>query len=160
VDRLRTFKRNISRLTNDALVQIIQDANKAIEIRMTADDTDPSLCTFSNNTLKIEFCGPEQERFTIIDAPGIFQVSSPPFTTNADVDLVRNMVELYIRNTRTIILAILPSNVNVTTQEILKMGEKADAGGVRTMGVLTKLDLVTEVASQKVIEDLVSGKGK
>jgi hypothetical protein len=127
---------------------------------MTADDTDPSLCTFSNHTLKIEICGPEQEHFTIIDVPGIFRVSSPPFTTDADVDLVRNMVEFYIQNSRTIILAVLPSNVDITTQEILKMAEKADAGGVRTMGVLTKPDLVTEVASRKAIKDLVLGKGK
>lgn len=129
-------------------------------IRMTADDTDPSLCTFSNHTLKIEICGPEQEHFTIIDVPGIFRVSSPPFTTDADVDLVRNMVEFYIQNSRTIILAVLPSNVDITTQEILKMAEKADPGGVRTMGVLTKPDLVTEVASRKAIKDLVLGKGK
>jgi hypothetical protein len=31
---------------------------------------------------------------------------------------------------------------------------------VRTIGVLTKLDLVTEVATQKAIKDLVLGKGK
>jgi hypothetical protein len=129
-------------------------------IRMTADNADPSLCTFSNDTLKIEICGPEQEHFTIIDVPGIFRVSSPPFTTDDDVDLVRNTVEFYIKNSRTIILAVLPSNVDITTQEILKMAEKADPGGVRTMGVLTKPDLVTEVASQKAIMDLVLGKGK
>jgi hypothetical protein len=40
------------------------------------------------------------------------------------------------------------------------MAEKADPGGVRTMGVLTKPDLVTEVASRKAINDLVLGKGK
>jgi hypothetical protein len=129
-------------------------------IRMTADETDPSLCTFSNDTLKIEICGPEQEHFTVIDVPGIFRVPSPPFTTDDDVDLVRNIVESYIENSRTIILAVLPSNVDVTTQEILKMAEKADPGGVRTMGVLTKPDLVTEVVSQKAIKDLVLGKGK
>lgn len=159
-NRLRAFKRNTTRLTNDALVQIIQDANKAMGIRTIADDTDPSLCTFSNDTLKIQICGPEQEHFTVIDVPGIFRVSSPPFTTDEDVDLVRNMVNSYIENSRTIILAVLPSNVDITTQEILKMAEKADPGGVRTMGVLTKPDLVTEVATQKAIKDLVLGKGK
>ncbi|KAF2788844.1 hypothetical protein K505DRAFT_285390 [Melanomma pulvis-pyrius CBS 109.77] len=159
-NRLRAFKRNISKLTSDALVQIIQDVNKIMGIRMTANDTDPSLCTFSNDTLKIEICGPEQEHFTVIDVPGIFRVPSPPFTTDHDVDLVCNMVDFYIQNSRTIILAVLPSNVDITTQEILKMAEKADPGGVRTMGVLTKPDLVTEVATRKAITDLVLGKGK
>jgi hypothetical protein len=74
-------------------------------------------------------------------------VSSLPFTTNANVDLVRNIIKLYIQNSWTIILAVLPFNVNITTQEILKIAEKADPSGVRTIGVLTKLDLVTKVAS-------------
>ncbi|KAF2105170.1 P-loop containing nucleoside triphosphate hydrolase protein [Lophiotrema nucula] len=149
-DRLRGFKQIISKFTNDALVQIIQEANEVMGIRMTTGDTNPGLCTFSNDTLKIEICGPDEEHFTIIDVPGIFRVSSPPFTTDNDVDLVHNMVQSYMENSRTIILAVLPSN----------MAEKADPGGVRTMGVLTKPDLVTEVASQKAIKDLVLGKGK
>ncbi|KAF2818309.1 hypothetical protein CC86DRAFT_433837, partial [Ophiobolus disseminans] len=135
----------------------------------------PSLCTFSNNTLKIEICGPEQEHFTIIDVPGIFRVSSPPFINDADVDLVRNMVEFYIQNNWMIILAFNPSilpvyalfshrdmlsNVDITTRAILKMAEKADPSSMRTIGVLTKPDLVTEVASRKAMKDLVLGKEK
>jgi hypothetical protein len=34
----------------------------------------------------------------------------------------------------------------MTIQEILKMVEEADPRGVRTMGILTKPDLVTEAA--------------
>jgi hypothetical protein len=56
------------------------------------------------------------------------------------------MVELYIKNSRTVLLAVLPSNIDMTIQEILKMVEEADPRGVRTMGILTKSDLVTEAA--------------
>ncbi|KAF2022792.1 hypothetical protein EK21DRAFT_82396, partial [Setomelanomma holmii] len=70
------------------------------------------------------------------------------------------MVEFYIKNSRTFILAVLSSNVDISTQEILKMAEKADPSGVRTIGVLTKPDLVAEVTSQEAIKDLVLGKGK
>jgi hypothetical protein len=159
-DRLRAFKRNIPKLTNEDLLKIIRDANEAMGIPMTVEENDPSLCTFSSHTLKIEICGPKQEHFTIIDVPGIFRVVSPRFTIGADVELVRKMVQFYIENSRTIILAVLPANVDITTQEILKMAEKADPAGVRTIGVLTKPDLVTEVASQIAINDLVLGKGK
>ncbi|KAF2181486.1 hypothetical protein K469DRAFT_671236 [Zopfia rhizophila CBS 207.26] len=41
--RLRAFKRSISNLTNEALLRIIEEANKVMGIRMTADDTDSSL---------------------------------------------------------------------------------------------------------------------
>ncbi|KAF2189274.1 hypothetical protein K469DRAFT_737160 [Zopfia rhizophila CBS 207.26] len=126
--RLRAFKHSISNLTNEALVRIIEEANKVMGIRMTADDTEPSLQTFSEDILKIEINGPEQEHFTVIDVPGIFRVPSPPLTTDSDVALVRNMVQ------------------------------NADPDGMRTMGVLTKPDLVTEIATQDAIKDLILGK--
>jgi GTPase SAR1 family protein len=156
--RLRAFKREISDLTNEALVSIIEEANKAMGIRMTADDTNSGRQAFSEDILKIEISGPEQEHFTVIDVPGIFRVPSPPLTTDSDVALVRTIVESYMQNSRTIILAVLPSNVDITTQEILKMAEVADPGGTRTMGVLTKPDLVTEKSTQDAIKDLVLGR--
>jgi hypothetical protein len=125
---------------------------------MSAQDSDPNLTAFSQHILKIEMNGPEQEHFTVIDVPGIFRVPSPPLTTESDVALVRNMVEGYMQNSRTIILAVLPSNVDISTQEILQMAERADPDGIRTMGVLTKPDLVTENATRDVVKELIAGK--
>jgi len=56
------------------------------------------------------------------------------------------------------ILAVMPCNVDITTQEILKLAEEADPDGVRTMGVLTKPDLATERATQEAVIDLIQGK--
>lgn len=53
----------------------------------------------------------------------------------------------------------MPCNVDVATQEILKLSEAADPKGIRTMGVLTKPDLATEAATRAAITDLVLGKG-
>lgn len=53
----------------------------------------------------------------------------------------------------------MPCNVDVATQEILKLAEAADPGGIRTMGVLTKPDLATEEATRRAIIGLVLGKG-
>jgi hypothetical protein len=52
----------------------------------------------------------------------------------------------------------MPCNVDIATQEILKLAETADPDGVRTMGVLTKPDLATERATQDAVIDLVLGK--
>lgn len=46
------------------------------------------------------------------------------------------------------ILVVMPCNVDVATQKILKLAEEADPGGIRTTGVLTKPDLVTKRATQ------------
>ncbi|KAI3396295.1 hypothetical protein diail_12317 [Diaporthe ilicicola] len=69
------------------------------------------------------------------------------------------MVKSYMANTRTIILAVIPCNVDNTTQEILELAKIADPEGVRTMGVLTKPDLATEMATQDAVVKLVAGKG-
>ncbi|OAL05155.1 hypothetical protein IQ06DRAFT_302251 [Phaeosphaeriaceae sp. SRC1lsM3a] len=120
--RLRAFKRSMPRLSNETLAQIIQEANSAMGIRMTTDNTDPGLQTFSNDTLKIEICGLEQEHFSVIDVPGIFRYPdhhSPQRTTCSFEGRPRR---------------------------------------VRTMGVLTKPDLVTEAATQQVVKELVLGR--
>lgn len=77
-------------------------------------------------------------------------------TTKEDMLLVRNMVKTYIQNPRTIILAVIPAPVDIATQEILAMAEEADPLGQRTLGVLTKPDLVDGGGEEHVM-DLVRG---
>lgn len=116
--------------------------------------------TFSEDVLKIEKCGPEEDYLTVIDVPGIFRNTIPGVTTERDKELVKNMVKDYIRDDRTVILAILPSNVDVTTQEILSLAEEYDGPGERTLGVLTKPDLVTERSGKATVCSLIEGKRK
>ena len=56
------------------------------------------------------------------------------------------------------ILTVIPCNVDITTQEILKLAKAADPGGVRTMAVLTRLDLAIKEATKDGIIELVLGK--
>ena len=46
--------------------------------------------------------------------------------------------------------AVVPANVDIATQEIIQMAEDADPHGQRTLGVLTKPDLVDKGAEDKV----------
>ena len=57
-----------------------------------------------------------------------------------------------------IILAVIPCNVDIATQEILELAKAADPEGVRTMGVLTKPDLAFERVTKQNVIDLVLGK--
>src|SRR5215468_4492479 len=90
---------------------------------------------FSEDVLKIEICGPNEDYLTVIDVPGIFRNPTEGITTKEDVRLVQNMVREYIKNSRTVILAVLPSNVDIATQEILTFAEEYDKAGERTLGV-------------------------
>lgn len=124
---------------------------------MGLDSSDPNSKTFSDDVLKIEVCGPDQEHLSVIDVPGIFKKTTEGLTTKSDIGMVRNMVSIYMKNPRAVILAVIPANVDIATQEILEMAAECDAEGERTLGVLTKPDLVDSGAEQHVL-DLVEGK--
>jgi hypothetical protein len=121
--------------------------------------TDPSSTVgeiFSEDVLKVELTGPTESYLTIIDVPGIFR-NKGDGTTKEDMELVRDLVKRFIKGDRTIILAVLPSNVDIATQEILELAEEYDPKGERTLGVLTKPDLVLEPGMQGAVCDLVLG---
>lgn len=113
--------------------------------------------TFSKDVLKIEKCGPTEDYLTVIDVPGIFRNTEEGGTTERDKSLVIDIVKGYIEQERTIILAVLPSTVDIMTQEILNLAERYDKSGERTLGVLTKPDLLTERSTKAVVCDLVNG---
>ncbi|WXC51015.1 hypothetical protein QX201_010720 [Fusarium graminearum] len=99
--------------------------------------------TFTEDVLKIERCGPDEDYLTIIDVPGIFSITTQGVTTDKDRQLVERMVKNYIRDSRT---------------EILAFAEDVDPTGERTLGILTKPDLLKERSAKAVVCDLVLGK--
>jgi hypothetical protein len=113
--------------------------------------------TFSDDILSIELCGPDKQNLSIIDIPGIFRTPTEGVTTVNDMDLVRRMMMHHIKDERTIILAVIPSNTDIATQEILSIAKKLDPNGLRTLGVLTKPDLIDKGAEENVVS-LVEGK--
>ena len=113
--------------------------------------------TFTEDVLKIELCGPKKQHLSVIDIPGIFRTPTPGVTTKADMGLVRKIVHSYIENKRTIILAVISAPTDIATQEILIMAEEVDPHGERTLGVLTKPDLV-DAGGEENVMDLVRGK--
>lgn len=113
--------------------------------------------TFSEDVLRLEIGGPEQEHFSVVDVPGIFRKTTEGVTTKTDKEMVTSMVRSYMRNPRSVILAVIPANVDIATQEILTMAEEVDEDGHRTLGVLTKPDLVDAGAEPPIME-LVQGK--
>ncbi|KAI0132578.1 interferon-induced GTP-binding protein Mx1 [Xylariales sp. AK1849] len=158
---MQKFHETLNEITHDNLGGIFKKANEAMGLRSgasTGKSEEAARPAFSENILKIEICGPDQEHFTVIDVPGIFRRETAGLTTEHDIELVRKMVQNCMKNERTIILAIIPSNVDPATQEILKLAKKFDPNMTRTMGVLTKPDLNIERTTQKIAIDLVTGK--
>lgn len=80
---------------------------------------------------------------TLIDLPGLTKVpvgDQPP-----DIEkLVRAMIHSYIEKENTVILAVHPANTDLATSDALQMARRVDPHGLRTLGVITKLDLMDE----------------
>lgn len=112
--------------------------------------------TFAEDVLSIEVGGPEEKHLTVIDVPGIFRLANHGVTTKADIALVEQMVLGYMKNPRSVMLAVIPANVDIATQAILQMAEELDPEGQRTLGVLTKPDLVDKGA-EKMVMEMVDG---
>ncbi|KAK6825422.1 interferon-induced GTP-binding protein Mx2 [Apiospora arundinis] len=158
--RLGSFKFESLTIDNfrEQLPKIFKQANVAMGIRTDTASSDGKI--FSKDVLKIEKCGPDEDYLTVIDVPGIFRNINEGITTPEDIDLVREMVKQYIQDSRTIILAVLAGNVHIDNQEILTLASMYDPTGERTLGVLTKPDLVTETSEKQRVCDLVLGKKK
>ncbi|XWX01651.1 hypothetical protein V2A60_009679 [Cordyceps javanica] len=159
-DSLAGYHRSVSTTSelHDQLPSILDEVNKLMGIRTPQNPEGTK--TFTEDVLKVEKCGPNEDYLTVIDVPGIFRITTDNVTTEADKVMVRSMVENYIRDDQTIILAVLPCNVDIVTQEILALAKKHDPTGQRTLGILTKPDLVRERSAQSVVCSLVRGEKK
>ena len=113
--------------------------------------------TFSEDVLRLEISGPTQEHFSVIDVPGIFKRTTLGVTTKDDINMVNDMVQGYMSNPRSVMLTVVPCNVDIAMQEILEKAEEVDREGIRTLGVLTKPDLVDKGAETAVL-DLIEGR--
>jgi hypothetical protein len=104
---------------------------------------------FARDALRIEVTGPTGLHLRVVDLPGLIAVSSEE-QSEEDVDAVHEMVTTYLQSSRTIILAVLQASNDMANQPIIKMARKHDPEGQRTVGIITKPDLINEGAEAKI----------
>lgn len=59
------------------------------------------------------------------------------------------MAHRYVSDSRTIILAVCPANADLTTSDGLQMARELDPKGIRTIGVITKIDIMDKGTNAK-----------
>eukprot|EP00923_Selenidium_pygospionis_P055168 GHVN01096189.1.p1 GENE.GHVN01096189.1~~GHVN01096189.1.p1 ORF type:complete len:839 (-),score=148.11 GHVN01096189.1:1766-4237(-) len=80
---------------------------------------------------------------TLIDLPGIARVPLKDSDQTGDIEkLTREMAMRYAQDPRTLILAVTPANQDTATSDALLLASKVDPKGFRTLGVITKVDLM------------------
>jgi acid stress-induced BolA-like protein IbaG/YrbA len=70
---------------------------------------------FSNDILRLEIAGPDQEHFSVIDVSGIFKRTTQGLTTKKHKVIVNDMVHEYMSNPRSVMLTVIPCNVDIAT---------------------------------------------
>ncbi|OLL24579.1 Interferon-induced GTP-binding protein Mx2 [Neolecta irregularis DAH-3] len=125
---------------------LIEEASKHMGVQSSS-----STSTFSSDILSIEVSGPKQPHLTVVDLPGYIRTTSGN-QTKKDITLIYDLVKDYISDKRSIILAVIPANVDVANAEILEKASEADPNKTRTLGVITKPDLVDNGAENQVLD--------
>ena len=59
------------------------------------------------------------------------------------------MARSYCKDPRTIILCVIPANADMSTSEALEFARKWDTQGQRTIGVITKIDIMDKGTNAK-----------
>ncbi|KAJ1474099.1 P-loop containing nucleoside triphosphate hydrolase protein, partial [Baffinella frigidus] len=107
------------------------------------------------HAIVVEMVSPDVPDLTIIDLPGIVRTAVAGQNASV-VEDVRSLLDRYLKLNRTIILAVVPCNVDIATVDIIELANNADPLGQRTIGVLTKPDCIAQGEEKDVIETLLN----
>lgn len=80
---------------------------------------------------------------TLIDLPGLTKVAIGDQPHDIETQ-IRNMILEFIEPENTLILAVSPANTDLANSDALKLAKEVDPSGIRTIGVITKLDLMDQ----------------
>ncbi|KAJ1036254.1 hypothetical protein NDA18_000119 [Ustilago nuda] len=93
--------------------------------------------------IHLKIYSPNVLNLTLVDLPGLTKI--PVGDQPSDIERqIRNLVTDYVSKPNCIILAVSPANVDLANSDSLKLARTVDPQGRRTIGVLTKLDLMDQ----------------
>ena len=104
---------------------------------------------FARDVLRIEVTGPVGLHLTVVDLPGLISVANDEQTED-DVRTVQDLVDSYVANSRTIILAVVQASNDIANQGIIQKSRRFDQAGERTVGIITKPDLINEGTEKRI----------
>lgn len=127
-------------LTDFQQVQkVLYDLNMAVS---------PSEC-ISNDPIQITIKSPKVPDLSLVDLPGYIQVEAADQPAELK-SKIRNLCDRYLSEPN-IILAISAADVDLANSAALRASRTADPRGERTIGVVTKLDLVDPERARAIL---------
>jgi vacuolar protein sorting-associated protein 1 len=91
---------------------------------------------------------------TLVDLPGLTKVPVGDQPQNIE-KLIRDMILKFITKPNAIILAVTSANTDLSNSDGLQLAQSVDPEGLRTIGVLTKIDLMDRGTD---VVDILAGR--
>ncbi|XP_069369591.1 dynamin-1a isoform X14 [Paralichthys olivaceus] len=100
--------------------------------------------------INLRVYSPHVLNLTLVDLPGMTKV--PVGDQPADIESqIREMLMQFVTKENCLMLAVSPANSDLANSDALKIAKEVDPQGMRTIGVITKLDLMDEGTDAKDI---------
>ncbi|RXI00392.1 hypothetical protein DVH24_037940 [Malus domestica] len=95
----------------------------------------------TDKQIRLKIFSPNVLDITLVDLPGITKV--PVGDQPSDIEArIRTMIMSYIKIPTCLILAVTAANSDLANSDALQIAGNADPDGLRTIGVITKLDIM------------------
>ncbi|XP_067259384.1 dynamin-2 isoform X4 [Chanodichthys erythropterus] len=121
-----------------------------LEIEAETDRITGSNKGISPVPINLRVYSPNVLNLTLIDLPGMTKVAVGDQPTDIEFQ-IRDMLLQFISKENCLILAVTPANTDLANSDALKISKEVDPQGLRTIGVMTKLDLMDEGTDAKDI---------
>uniref|UniRef100_A0A672GUA7 Interferon-induced GTP-binding protein Mx n=1 Tax=Salarias fasciatus TaxID=181472 RepID=A0A672GUA7_SALFA len=93
--------------------------------------------------INLRVFSPNVLNLTLVDLPGMTKV--PVGDQPADIEQqIKDMLLQFVTKENCLLLAVSPANSDLANSDALKVAKEVDPQGLRTIGVITKLDLMDE----------------
>uniref|UniRef100_A0A9J8B4C4 dynamin GTPase n=1 Tax=Cyprinus carpio carpio TaxID=630221 RepID=A0A9J8B4C4_CYPCA len=114
-----------------------------LEIEAETDRLTGSNKGISPVPINLRVYSPNVLNLTLIDLPGMTKVAVGDQPVDIEYQ-IRDMLLQFISKESCLILAVTPANTDLANSDALKISKEMDPQGLRTIGVITKLDLMDE----------------
>lgn len=111
------------------------------EIEAETDRSTKGTLGVSANPINLRIYSPKVLTLTLVDLPGLTKVAVGDQPKDIEYQ-IREMILKFITKPNAIILAVTAANTDLANSDGLKLAREVDPDGVRTIGVLTKVDLM------------------
>lgn len=115
------------------------------KVRQTIEDLTDEVCQVEKNIVDqpiiLNVYSPTCPDLTLVDLPGITRVPVGKQPKNIE-EVTKKMASKYCSDPMTIILCVVQANNDIAVSDGLQMAKEIDKEGKRTIGVLTKLDIM------------------